>query len=87
MAQANKPRRPRMNIAALRRANSYLGHYPRIMAAAYGALAIATLAQLVIPTLVRNIIDAITNGVIASRILAAPIAFQPQLEQATGMIL
>jgi ATP-binding cassette subfamily B protein len=77
-----KPARPKMNLAGLKRARLYLGHYPRIMVVAYGSLILATLAQLVVPTLVRNIIDTVTNGVIAQKILSAPAAFQPQIEKA-----
>ncbi len=77
-----KPARPKMNLAGLKRASVYLGHYPRIMVVAYGSLILATLAQLVVPTLVRNIIDTVTNGVIAQKIMAAPTAFQPQIEKA-----
>src|SRR5206468_8489105 len=77
-----KPARPKMNLAGLKRARIYLGHYPRIMVVAYGSLILATLAQLVVPSLIRNIIDTVTNGVIAQKIMAAPVAFQSQIEKA-----
>ncbi|MDB5080968.1 MAG: transporter related [Chloroflexi bacterium] len=83
--KANKPARPKMSLTGLRRAWKYLGHYPRIMVVAYGSLLIATLAQLVVPSLVRNIIDTITNGVISQKIIAAPAAVQPQIEQSLGL--
>jgi ATP-binding cassette, subfamily B, multidrug efflux pump len=83
--KAKKAARPKMSLAGLRRAWAYLGHYPRIMVVAYGSLLIATLAQLVVPSLVRNIIDTITNGVISQKISEAPAAFQPQIEQMLGL--
>ncbi len=85
MAPPRKPTASRPSMAGLKRAIKYLGHYPKIMIAAYGALVIATLAQLAIPTLVRNIIDAVTNGVIAQKILAAPAQLQPAIEEKIGL--
>lgn len=81
-AKPTRPARPKMNLAGLKRARVYLGHYPRIMVVAYGSLVLATLAQLVVPSIVRNIIDTVTNGVIAQKIAAAPAALQPQIEKA-----
>ena len=72
MGQPNRggrPERPKADFGALRRAFRYLGHYRKIMLIAYGALFAATLAQLAVPTLVRSIIDSVTNGVIAARLL------------------
>src|SRR5690349_7916032 len=83
--KAKRPARPKMNMAGLKRAWTYLGHYPRIMVVAYGSLLLATLAQLVVPSIVRNIIDTITNGVIAQKVMAAPAAMQPQIESALGL--
>jgi len=48
----------------------YLGQQRRSASIAYGALAIATVAQLAVPQLVQNMIDAVTRGSIASTILA-----------------
>ncbi|HET7088956.1 MAG TPA: ABC transporter ATP-binding protein [Anaerolineae bacterium] len=75
---------PRPSMAGLRRALGYLGHYRKIMVIAYGSLLVATLAQLAVPTLVRNIIDAVTNGVIAGKILEAPQQFQSVILQQIG---
>ena len=38
------------------------------MIAAYGALVLATLAQLAVPLLVQNMLDAVTQGVSAANI-------------------
>jgi len=74
----------RPSLAGLRRALGYLGHYRKIMLLAYGSLLIATLAQLAVPTLVRNIIDAVSNGVIANKILEAPEQFRTVILQQIG---
>ncbi len=69
--QAMKPRR------GLGRAIGYLGHYKKIAIYAYGALVIATGAQLMVPQLVQSIIDAITNGVIAQDLAKIPASYLP----------
>jgi ATP-binding cassette, subfamily B, multidrug efflux pump len=61
----------------LGRAIAYLGHYKKIAFYAYGALVIATGAQLMVPQLVQTIIDAITNGVIAQQMAKIPPAYLP----------
>ncbi len=83
--KTTKSARPKMSLAGLKRSWAYLGHYPRIMVVAYGSLIIATLAQLVVPSIVRNIIDTITNGVISQKVIAAPAAFQSQIENSLGL--
>ncbi len=56
---------------ALGRAMRYLSHYRRQAALPYLFLVIATLAMLAVPRLVSNIIDAITQGVVATNTLNA----------------
>ncbi len=56
----------------LGRAIRYLGKHRRSVALAYGALIIATLAQLLVPQLVQNMINSVTQGTIASQILGLP---------------
>jgi ATP-binding cassette subfamily B protein len=73
--QSGRPERPKANFGALKRALKYLGHYRKIMIVAYGALFVATLAQLAVPTLVRSIIDSVTNGVIAAKLTQVPAQF------------
>ena len=67
---------------ALGRAVRYLARYRRQAAFPYLFLLIATLAQLAVPRLVRNIIDAVTWGVMAKAMLAwleqIPAALLPQ---------
>jgi ATP-binding cassette subfamily B protein len=49
----------------LRRSLRYLGKQRGAVIAAYGALVLATLAQLAVPQLVQNMIDAVTQGTTA----------------------
>jgi ATP-binding cassette subfamily B multidrug efflux pump len=64
--------RPRPNFRLLGRAIRYVGRYRRLIILAYGSLLVATAAQLVVPQLVQNIIDAIITGYSAQQILAQP---------------
>jgi len=57
--------RPPAQRAALGRAMRYLSRYRRQAVLPYLFLLIATFAQLAVPRLVRNIIDAVTQGVAA----------------------
>lgn len=57
--------------SALLRAIRYLSRYRRQALLPYLFLVIATLAQLAVPRMVRNIIDAVTQGVMAKNVLEA----------------
>jgi ATP-binding cassette subfamily B multidrug efflux pump len=54
---------------ALGRAMQYLSHYRRQAVLPYLFLIVATISQLAVPRLVRNIIDAVTQGVVAKSVL------------------
>ena len=70
------------NFAALRRAIGYLGNQRRPAMIAYGALIFATIAQLAVPQLVQNMLEAVTNGTIANTVLdRAPAAFLPMISE------
>jgi len=60
------PRQP----GALGRAIGYLGMHRRNVAITYGALAVATLAQMAVPQLVQNMIDAASRGFVPGADLA-----------------
>ena len=68
--------RPRMNFAGLGRAIRYLGHYKGLAGRAYLFLFIATGAMLMVPQMVQNIIDSVTNGYIAHQLSLIPAALQ-----------
>lgn len=74
-------------MGGLGRALGYLRRHPRTTAYAYGALLIATVAQLAVPQLVQNMIDAVTNGSIARTILALPQDVQSIAAQRVGTTL
>lgn len=65
----NRSKQPPQQKAALGRAARYLLHYRRQAALPYVFLVIATLSQLAVPRLIRNIIDAVTEGVTAKTLL------------------
>jgi ATP-binding cassette, subfamily B, multidrug efflux pump len=69
----------------LGRAIRYLGGQRRFALVAYGALLIATIAQLAVPQLIQNMIDSVTNGTIANAVLTkAPTLFLPQIALKLG---
>jgi len=55
--------RPRLDFAVLMRALRYATKHRKIAVLAYGSLLIATIAQLIVPQLVRIIIDSVVGGV------------------------
>jgi ATP-binding cassette subfamily B protein len=71
-------------MSSLLRAIRYLGSYKRAVLLAYASLLISTGAMLMVPQLVQNIIDAVTNGLIAGRLSAVPVAFQTQALELLG---
>lgn len=58
-----------VNSKSLLRAIRYLSHYRVLALLPYLFLIVATLAQLMVPRMVKNIIDAVTRGVIANLII------------------
>ena len=56
--------------SAMGRAMRYLSHYRRQALLPYLFLVIAILSQLAVPRMVRNVIDAVSQGVIAKNVLA-----------------
>ncbi len=83
---------PRPSFKGIGRAVRYLTRYGRQAALPYVFLIIATLSQLAVPRMIRNIIDAVTSGYVADQVLAAldkiPAAFVsqvlPKILEATG---
>ena len=84
LAKRHKQRVDMPAKGGLGRAIKYLGHYKRLTAAAYLFLFISTAAQLAVPQLVQNIIDAVTNGVIAKQLAQTPAAFLSTALQRLG---
>jgi ATP-binding cassette subfamily B protein len=78
-------KKPTASPRGLGRAIRYLFRYKKVAGIAYGALIIATLAQLAVPQLVQNIIDAVTDGMIATRVLELPQQFQGMAVNQLGL--
>jgi ATP-binding cassette, subfamily B, multidrug efflux pump len=69
----SKTRAPRekTSFKGIGRAIKYLTNYKRQAALPYVFLVIATLSQLAVPHMIRNVIDAVTSGFLASQVLSA----------------
>lgn len=72
------------DFKTLGRAIGYIGKYRWLVALAYGSLFLATAAQLVVPQLLQNVIDTITNAYAAGVILKLPAAVQSAAAQQLG---
>ncbi|MBC6936373.1 MAG: ABC transporter ATP-binding protein [Chloroflexi bacterium] len=77
--------RPRMDNRSLGRAIRFLGRQRRATLIAYGALLIATIAQLAVPQLVQNMIDAVTGGTVANAILSIEMPLPALTEAAQNL--
>jgi ATP-binding cassette, subfamily B, multidrug efflux pump len=92
-AGGRPPRQPRpsrqpLDRAALGRALKYLTHYRRKAALPYVFLFIATVSMLVVPSLLRRMIDAVTQGAISDSITTALTQIPPAfMNQALPKIL
>jgi ATP-binding cassette subfamily B protein len=83
---------PRSSFKGISRAIRYLTRYKRQALLPYIFLIIATLSQLAVPHMVRNVIDAVTSGYVSNQILGAldkiPANFisaaLPKILEATG---
>ncbi len=84
-----QPADRRMNTKALVRAIRYLGKYRGLAYLPYFFLFISTLAMLMVPRMVRNIIDSVTQGVAAKAIVPQmeriPTGVLPQILSQLGM--
>jgi len=88
----SRGRQQRSSFKGIGRAVRYLTHYGRQAALPYIFLIIATLSQLAVPHLIRNVIDAVTSGYVANQVLDGlakiPAAFMsqalPKILEATG---
>ena len=78
----SRGRQQRSSFKGIGRAVRYLTHYGRQAALPYVFLIIATLSQLAVPHLIRNVIDAVTSGYVANQVLDGlakiPAAFMSQ---------
>ncbi len=75
------------SFASLGRALRYLGRQRRSALLAYSALFVASIAQLAVPQLTQNMINAVTSGAIANTILALPSFMQSLAATQAGKTL
>ena len=77
-SSAGKMRRgDAMSMGSLGRAIQYLGRHKRTATVAYIALLISTAAQLMVPQIIQNIMDALSNGVVAHELAQVPTTYLP----------
>ncbi len=86
-SHAMQRRGGRAGPSNLMRAIRYLGRYRRAAFLAYSTLFVAAAAQLAVPQLLQNIIDAVVNAFTANRILALPAEFQAMAVDRIGLSL
>jgi len=82
-----RARRERSSFKGIGRAVRYLTRYGRQAALPYLFLIIATVSQLAVPRMVRNVIDAVTGGYLADQLLPVLDKFPaalPKILEATG---
>jgi ATP-binding cassette, subfamily B, multidrug efflux pump len=81
MSRANSRKRagPRSSFKGIGRAVRYLTGYGHRAALPYVFLIIATLSQLAVPRMIRNVIDAVTSGYTANQVLDALANIPPAL--------
>ena len=70
-ARTRRGRGERSSFKGIGRAIKYLTKYGRQAALPYIFLIIATLSQLAVPRMIRNVIDAVTSGFLADQVLQA----------------
>ncbi|MBK8045799.1 MAG: ATP-binding cassette domain-containing protein [Anaerolineales bacterium] len=73
LAKPAARQRQRPDFKNLTRAIRYLDHYRVVTLAAYAALFFSTFAQLLVPQMVQNILDAVTQGLAAQQISQLPV--------------
>lgn len=78
-------RQGRPGFKQLGRAIAYLGRYRGVAIAAYVALLLSIGAQLLVPQLVQNIIDAVVRGMLAHQLAQAPADMQAAALGQAGM--
>ncbi len=83
--EAKHPKRKKPSFKNLGRAIRYLRHYRGITLAAYAALFLSTGAQLLVPQLVQNILDAVTRGMMAQQLVSQPAQTQNAVISQVGM--
>ena len=69
-------KKQKVGLKPLWRAVKYSIHYRKMLFGAYAALLVSVGAQLMVPQMVQNILDAVTNGMIANQLADVPQQYQ-----------
>jgi len=76
MPRGKRGKKQKTSFKPLWRAVKYIVHYRKMAFWAYAALFVSVGAQLMVPQMVQNILDAVTNGMIAQQLLKIPSQYQ-----------
>ncbi len=82
---ANREKSGRANFSQLSRAIGYLSNYRRIATIAILALLLSLTAQLMVPQMIQNILDAIVNGMAMQQLSVLPVDQQQALLDQFGI--
>ncbi len=77
MPRGKRGRKQKTSFKPLWRAIKYVGHYKKMAILAYAAIFVSVGAQLMVPQMVQNILDAVTNGMIAQQLAQVPAQYLP----------
>jgi len=84
MSRKKRNKKQKAGFKPLWRAIKYIGHYRKMAIMAYLALLVSVGAQLMVPQMVQNILDAVTNGMIAHKLLDVPAQYQQMVLDKIG---
>ncbi len=77
MPRGKRGKKAKTSFKPLWRAIKYIGHYKKMAILAYAAIFVSVGAQLMVPQMVQNILDAVTNGMIAQQLSQVPAQYLP----------
>jgi ATP-binding cassette subfamily B protein len=84
MPRGKRGKKQKVGFKPLWRAIKYIVHYRKMAVLAYLALLVSVGAQLMVPQMVQNILDAVTNGMIAQQLVKIPSQYQQMALEKVG---
>jgi ATP-binding cassette subfamily B protein len=84
MPRGKRGKKQKVGFKPLWRAIKYIVHYRKMAVLAYLALLVSVGAQLMVPQMVQNILDAVTNGMIAQQLAKVPSQYQQMAIEKMG---
>jgi len=84
MPRGKRGKKQKVGFKPLWRAIKYIVHYRKMAVLAYLALLVSVGAQLMVPQMVQNILDAVTNGMIAQQLAKVPSQYQQMAIEKIG---